>query len=337
MGFNAGVPSAFGYGTNIHNILNKIHSDYISRKIIPSEHDVDEMFERMFYLRFAPGPQNETYRAAGMRVVKNYVQDHKNDFQRLLETEKRFEFVHGDSIISGDIDLLKKVNEDGKVMDVEIIDFKTDKQKEDGEYDVDYSDQVRFYAFAARESLGYAPQKAMIHHLDSDTKDEIDISHDAQEQTMQLIDNRVEQILAGNFPPRPEKSRCDGCDFRAICPHKNFQVGVDFTPTKSSKKSGKSVTQTIQNDPENESESTNPVVSERTMKKAMALAKKSVRQNNDGTFDVGSSTNPDMSYRVAHMRCTCKGFINYSRRHPGTNPTCSHVEAVKMFQNKDGS
>jgi DNA helicase II / ATP-dependent DNA helicase PcrA len=337
MGFNAGVPSAFGYGTNIHNILNKIHSDYISKKTIPSEHDVDELFERMFYLRFAPGPQNDTYRAAGMRVVKNYVQDHQNDFQRLLETEKRFEFVFGDSIISGDIDLLKKVNEDGKVMDVEIIDFKTDKQKEDGEYDVDYSDQVRFYAFASRESLGYAPQKAMIHHLDSDTKDEIDISPEAQDRTMQMIDGRVQQILAGNFPPRPEEARCNGCDFRAICPHKNFEVGIDFAPTKSSKKSGKSVTQKIQNDPEEELESTNPVVSERTIKKATELAKKSVRQNDDGTFDVGSSTNPDKAYRIVHMRCDCMGFRNYSRRHSGTNPTCSHVEAVKIFQNSNNT
>jgi hypothetical protein len=118
-----------------------------------------------------------------------------------------------------------------------------------------------------------------------------------------------------------------------ICDH-IFKL---ILPTKSSKKSGKSVTQKIQNDVEAESESTAPVVNERTIKKAMELAKKSVRQNDDGTFDVGSSTNPDKAYRIVHMRCDCMGFRNYSRRHSGTNPTCSHVEAVKIFQNSNNT
>ena len=132
MGFNAGVPAAFGYGTNLHNILNVIHSNYIQNKKIPTDKEIEKTFDDMFYMRFAPGMQNENMKKAGSKVIKNYVDVHKKGFERILDTEKRFEFVMGKALVSGDIDLLKKVNDDGDVTEVEIIDFKSDKQKEDG-------------------------------------------------------------------------------------------------------------------------------------------------------------------------------------------------------------
>ena len=58
-------------------------------------------------------------------MVKKYVDVHKKDFDRVLNTEKRFEFVIGNAMISGDIDLIKKTNENGKITSIEIIDFKT--------------------------------------------------------------------------------------------------------------------------------------------------------------------------------------------------------------------
>ena len=88
LGFNAGVPAAFGYGTNIHNILNLIHSDYIQNGKIPTDDQIEKTFDNMFYLRFAPGSQNENMKKAGSKVVKNYVELHKEDFERILETER---------------------------------------------------------------------------------------------------------------------------------------------------------------------------------------------------------------------------------------------------------
>ena len=56
-GYNAGVPVAFGYGTQIHNILNFIHSHYIENPLTMEE--VEELVDDNFYLRFAPGSINE--------------------------------------------------------------------------------------------------------------------------------------------------------------------------------------------------------------------------------------------------------------------------------------
>ena len=335
MGFNAGVPAAFGYGTNLHNILNLIHSNYIQNKHVPTSKEIEKTFDDMFYLRFAPGTQNENMKKAGSKVVKNYVDQHKKDFDRILDTEKRFEFVMGKALISGDIDLLKKINDKGVVTEVEIIDFKSDKQKDDGKYELDYSEQVRFYAYATRLSLGYKPEKALVHHLDTNKTDEVDISDEKLEETKVSIKKKVDKIVSGNFDAIPEKKKCEGCDFRPLCSHKEFDVGVDFKPVKSAKNESSMRKDDDIMDPESfEKIPAKPsVISDNITKRANKIASGKIKQNTDGSFQVTSGSDPSKSYTVTETRCQCKGFRNYSARHPGTVPTCSHIEAVKLHKN----
>jgi DNA helicase-2/ATP-dependent DNA helicase PcrA len=335
LGFNAGVPAAFGYGTNIHNILNLIHANYIQQQRVPSDEEIEGAFDSMFYMRFAPGPQNDLMKAAAAKVVKRYVDLHKEDFKRVLDTEKRFEFVMGKALISGDIDLLKRVNEKGEITEVEIIDFKTDKQKEDGKYDLDYSEQVRFYAYATRLSLGYKPEKALIHHLDTQKKDYVDIREERLKETKEKIEKKVDKIVSGNFDATPESQKCNGCDFRPICSFKGFEVGVHFKPVKSSIKS-KSMRADDDVDEKREQLESNPtlpsVVSKSMIKTAEKLAENNVKKNSDGSFQIISKSDPSKSYTVTEEKCQCRGFQDYSMRHPGTIPTCSHIEAVKIFK-----
>lgn len=337
MGFNAGVPAAFGYGTNIHNILNLIHSNYIQNQKVPTNKEIDKTFDDMFYLRFAPGTQNETMKKAGSKVVKNYIDLHSKDFERILDTEKRFEFVMGKALISGDIDLLKKINDKGMVTEVEIIDFKSDKQKEDGKYDLDYSEQVRFYAYATRLSLGYKPEKAVIHHLDTQQKDYVDISDEKLEETKASIQKKVDRIVSGNFDALPEKSKCEGCDFRPLCSHKDFEVGVNFKPVKSAKKET-SMRKDDDIDEDAESLKNTPlkpsVISDNMMKKAQKIAKGKIKQIADGSFQIPSGSDPTKSYTVTETRCQCKGYRHYPARNPGTVPTCSHIEGIKIYKLK---
>jgi len=338
LGFNAGVPAAFGYGSNIHNILNLVHSNYIQQKKVPTNSEIDAAFDNMFYMRFAPGPQNDKMKIAGTKVVKRYVDLHKADFARILETEKRFEFVMGKALISGDIDLLKKTNEKGEITEVEIIDFKTDKEKEDGKYELDYSEQVRFYAYATRMSLGYRPEKALIHHLDTQKKDYVDISEKAMDETNARIENKVENIVSRNFDATPDSKKCEGCDFRPICSFKGFNVGVGFEPVRSAKKTGSMRSDDDIDNIREELES-NPVspsvVSQSMMKKAEKMMAKNLKENADGTFQITSSSDASKSYNVTESKCECKGFKDYSMRHPGSIPTCSHIEAVKLFKKQN--
>ena len=55
--------------------------------------------------------------------------------------------------------------------------------------------------------------------------------------TVGRINGSVESILSGSFDAAPGDKKCQGCDFRALCRHKGFDVGVDFEPVKSGRRS----------------------------------------------------------------------------------------------------
>ena len=222
--YNAGVPVTFGYGTNVHNMLNIIHSTYIRKKKVPTEVEIEAVLDRIFKLRYATDKIAKGMKKSVLRIVKNYVKIHKKEFNRILETEKKFEFVLKDALISGQIDLLKKVDRKGKVTEVEIIDFKTDKN--DSVYQGDYDKQLRFYAIACLESLGLKPEKAYVHHLDQNKKSYVDIKPTKLAEIKNEIDIQISSILHRNYPPKYNRTICTECDFKVICPYKKFKTGV---------------------------------------------------------------------------------------------------------------
>ena len=327
-GFNPGVPSAYGYGTNIHNILNLVHSNYIRNKRIPTEEDLGGMFDSMFHLRFASSRQNETMKKAGKKVVSNYILLHKGGFGSILDTEKRFEFVMDKALVSGSIDLLKRINEKGDVTEVEIIDFKADK--EGGVYDPDYAEQIRFYSYAARHSLGIRPAKAMVHHLDTNRKDYVDIGDEKLEKTRKGIESKVDYILDSKFDATPENTMCGVCDFRAICPHKGFDVGVDFQPADHAKRKMPARTDDSIIDTQLGPSIISAGMKNKATKIAAEITAGMIRSDAGGVYLIPSESDPDRTYRVTSTGCQCRGFKTYARIKPGTIPTCSHIEAVKM-------
>ena len=202
--YNAGVPVTFGYGTNVHNMLNIIHSSYITKKRIPDDEEISRLLNKIFKLRYATDAISERMKKSVLKIVKNYVRLHKDDFNRILETEKKFEFVMNDALISGQIDLLKRIDDSGKVTEVEIIDFKTDRN--DSIYQGDYEKQLRFYAIACLESLGLRPQRAHVHHLDQNTRSYVDITEAKLNEVRNGITNQISEIMNKKFPSASRKS-----------------------------------------------------------------------------------------------------------------------------------
>jgi len=216
--YNAGVPPTFGYGTNIHNALNIIHSNYIRKGIVPSDEEVKGILDRIFKLRYATKSMEDQMKKGALKVVQNYVKLHKGDFRRILQTEKRFEFAMGEALIQGQIDLLKKTDDAGNVTEVEIIDFKTNRN--DDVYTADYKKQLRFYAIACLDSLGLKAKGAYVHHLDEDSKEYVDISQSALNATSGEVQKDVSNILHKSFPAKPSQEVCSECDYNRICPYR---------------------------------------------------------------------------------------------------------------------
>lgn len=319
-GYNAGVPVTFGYGTNIHNALNVIHKNYIRSKKIPTDGEIEEVFDRMFKLRYATKKIAENMKKSAIKAVKNYVVIHKNDFGRILETEKNFEFVLNGALISGQIDLLKRVDENNRVTEVEIIDFKTERK--DGVYSVDHEKQLRFYAIACLDSLGIKPEKAYIHHIDDHTKTYADISPKKLEETKVEISGQVSEILERRFPSKPEKKRCQDCDYAMICPYKEFAIGIAS--------SGNGKVPEIEGGPVTVMSSEQSRLGKQAIEKAKRLSNGGVVRVDGNMYKVRSGSDPSKWYVITDMKCTCIGFRKYSVRHGGA-ANCSHVEAVRLF------
>jgi len=75
----------------------------------------------------------------------------------------------------------------------------------------------------------------------------------------------------------------------------------------------------------------------KTTKKAQKLFESgSIKKNENNSFQVKSLTNSEISYEIIGNKCNCKGFKNFYILHKGLNPTCSHLEAVKLFKDSQG-
>jgi DNA helicase-2/ATP-dependent DNA helicase PcrA len=217
-GYEVVLPPVYGYGVRLHNILNIIYQNYIKSKKIPDETDIDNLFKKHFFLRYATDTIIDAARVGGTRVIKNYVKLNQQDFSKILETEKKFELVEKDALITGQIDLLKKYDEHGNLNEVEIVDFKSEKGDKPL-YGTDYELQLRLYAIACLRVLGLHPKKAVIHHLDDGKKDEVGITEPELSQASATMDYAISNIVDGHFQPKPSAS-CKECDWARICSHK---------------------------------------------------------------------------------------------------------------------
>lgn len=211
-GFNPNLDMALGYGKCIHNILNILHTRYKDKS--PTEEEVLDVVDENFYMRYAPHQFAVRFKDAAEKVVKTYVDRFCGDFHRILETEKSFEFILGDALISGAIDLIKTVDDQGNLRGIEIVDF---KNREAGEFTVDHEKQLKLYAIASLRALGLDPKKAIVHHLDDNSLSEVDISLGALKKTENEVSETVTKILNRQFPKTTDKTNCRKCDYQYLC------------------------------------------------------------------------------------------------------------------------
>ena len=151
-------------------------------------------------------------------ILSTYIKQYGGEFPLNLETEKPFEMVMGGALISGQIDLIQKIDPESKeVKEVSILDYKTEKEKRE---DPDAKDlmrlQLRLYAIAGGKALGLDPKTAKIHYLTEDVRDEVDVSKEKLDETKEKLFRTVEGIKQGNFTPCPGQ-QCASCDIKRVC------------------------------------------------------------------------------------------------------------------------
>ncbi len=192
--------------------MSIIHKEY--KDSPPSEKVIDDLIDKHFFLRYAPGETVKNMKKAARGVIKNYVDGHAADFRNILETEKKFEFMLEDASIAGQIDLIKKIDKEGSLREIEVVDFKSDSSLL---YKKDYDHQLRLYVIACISALKLRPQKACIHDLEKGGKRYIDISENMLNETKNDLVGRIDNIKTKKFVPQKDKAICKDCDYHLIC------------------------------------------------------------------------------------------------------------------------
>ncbi len=242
-GLNPVVPEMFGYGRTVHTSIQKLHE--LHPDAPPAGNQVEQVVLDTFHLKHVPqsgDPVNrpgayENSRNRAVEIAQDYVASFGGDFERERQLEAVFEIPASNCVISGSIDLLLHEDEEGNILQAEIIDFKTMEGGETpGENDdLDWTElalQVQLYARAADQVLGRNARTGSVHLLKDNQRVEVPITQEAVDAALANIEWAVTGILGSDFPMRAHPEKCAKCDFKKICPGtpQNFRVLTTVPP-----------------------------------------------------------------------------------------------------------
>jgi DNA helicase-2/ATP-dependent DNA helicase PcrA len=228
-GLNPVIPEMFGYGRTVHASIQKLHE--LHPDAPPAQNQVEQVVLDTFHLKHVPqsgDPVNrpgayENSKNRAVEIAQDYVASFGGDFERERQVEAVFEIPASNCVISGSIDLLLHADEEGNILQAEIIDFKTLEGGEtpDENDDLDWTElalQVQLYARAADQVLGQNARTGSVHLLKNNRRVDVPITQEAVDTALANIEWAVSGILGSDFPMRPHPEKCAKCDFKKICP-----------------------------------------------------------------------------------------------------------------------
>jgi len=214
LGFQPQLVTELGYGRAIHHILRHVAEETIRTGKVPTAKKIDSIFEKEFYLPFANTAAFQQLHDQARRLVDTYIAKHSDDLLRIWQTERPFELHLEKGIVSGRADVILD-REGGATGKLAIVDYKTanDTRKDDV-----HGFQLAIYAAAGRGE-GLNVSAAYLHALKESARKPVPVDNPAVKKARARAISLIESIADGEFPARPEKQKCTGCDMRALCKH----------------------------------------------------------------------------------------------------------------------
>ncbi|MGH4011209.1 MAG: ATP-dependent helicase [Pseudonocardiaceae bacterium] len=230
-GFSPPIVEMFGYGQTIHAAVGKLHEQFPDHS--PSEDEARCISDNVFHLKHVPPSREpetrpgayENAKQAAAKILASYARDYVDDFLHQRQVERPFEVPVKDAVISGAIDLLLRLDDDGHLADASVIDFKAMEGGPDPttRSELDWGDlslQVQLYARGATQVLGENARTGSVHLLKDGQRVEVPVDASAVTDAVANVEWAVARIIDGDFPMRPSPSKCAGCDFKRICPQR---------------------------------------------------------------------------------------------------------------------
>ena len=240
-GFSPPIPEMFGFGQTVHAAVGKLHEQYPQRPPTPEE--AEAVARGIFHLKHVPPSRDpverpgayERAKDASAGIVSRYAEDFGDDFVRHRQLEVRFEIPLRDSVLSGAIDLLLRLDDQGEILDASVIDFKSMEGGPNPENnpELDWSElalQVQLYAKAAADVLDANARTGHVHLLKDGRRIEVPVDVAAVQAAVENVEWAAERIIASDFPMRPHADKCGDCDWKRLCPQVREEFASEDVP-----------------------------------------------------------------------------------------------------------
>ncbi len=210
LGFQPRIAPELGYGKAVHHVLRAVAEFTVARGRVPTDAEVERIFEHDFFLPTANKPAHRQLKAAAERLVSVYRRDHEDDLYRVWETERPFELHLDGVVVSGRADVILD-KEDGVPTALAIVDYKTSTSGDIA----DHALQLQVYADAGRRE-GLDVRAAYVHDLKATKREAVDVAPIALDAAEKIVTDAAGRLRAREFVPAPGL-RCRSCEVRTVC------------------------------------------------------------------------------------------------------------------------
>ena len=209
-GFNAPIAEALGYGKSLHDALAEVHVRAI-RGDVADASEARRLVEEHLHTPYAFPALRATLEASAEKVLRNYLNDNKEIFDKIEFSEKVIELSLGDGVtVNGRIDLVRHID----TGETTIVDLKSTERAQPEQVT---ETQLHIYALGYQELTGKRPDYVEIYELDEGKRKPRTVDDDFLNDVRQDVLSAAAALRTSNLPAAPTPKKCAGCDYRGMC------------------------------------------------------------------------------------------------------------------------
>jgi len=209
-GFNAPIHEALGYGKSLHDALAEVHSRAIRGDIVQPK-EVDRLVKTHLHVPYAYKELRDNLEASAGDVIRNYLKDNADLFDKIEFSEKQIEIHLGNGIsIKGRIDLVRRID----TGETTIVDLKSNDRAQQEEVT---ETQLHIYALGYRDLTGRSPDYVEIYELDDRKRKPRAVDDEFYKDVINKTHDAAAALRIGRLDTTPTDKKCKICDYKGMC------------------------------------------------------------------------------------------------------------------------
>jgi DNA helicase-2/ATP-dependent DNA helicase PcrA len=207
-----GPRATLSFGSVMHTTIRRFVEQLRRGVKLPFE-EVARIFETEWTSAgFEDDYQEGEYKKDGIEQLRVFHAAVLEAQAKIRDQEKAFELpLENNVIVSGRIDQINSLGRN----DVEIVDYKTGKPRNDADARRDL--QLSIYALAAKEIFELNPVRLTFHYLQNNQIQVTARDPKQLDEAQKIVQEAAADIRAGEFSPKPGFA-CRDCAYEPICP-----------------------------------------------------------------------------------------------------------------------